>query len=63
MKDYQERVVVEMKELANRLLKLTEFKETRVFRSLDKEDQGLLFEQFDHMKAYLEVLVKRISRF
>jgi hypothetical protein len=63
MQPHQERVVEEEKALSEKLNKLGEFIHGSVFSSLPAEDQTLLQEQDDHMRAYAHVLRKRIERF
>jgi hypothetical protein len=60
---FKERVVEEEKLLSDKLNKLGEFIQGRVFKTLAFEDQTLLQEQDNHMRAYVHVLRRRIERF
>lgn len=61
---YQQRVMDEQQELAERLDKLGVFIDTNsAFERLDVEDQSLLRQQRTAMSSYNEILTKRIQRF
>jgi hypothetical protein len=63
MQPYQERVLQERLDLANKLCDLTQFGTTATFEELPLEDQQLLDNQWDFMHLYLECLDKRIKKF
>ncbi len=63
MQPHQERVIEEEKELSEKLNKLGEFIHGDVFHALPDEDKELLQDQDDHIRAYVNVLRKRIERF
>lgn len=63
MQPYQERVVVEHKELHDKIDKLIVFIDSDYFKQLDSDDQSLLKEQLDIMMKYRSILIKRINRF
>lgn len=63
MQAHEQRVVEEEAGLSEKLNKLGEFIHGEVFKTLPDEDQLLLQEQDDHMRAYAHVLRKRIERF
>lgn len=60
---YQQRVVVEKRELDDRLENLKAFSITETFAKLAEVDRDLLFAQLVHMSALSDVLGKRIDRF
>lgn len=60
--DWQQRVFDEHAELAERASKLAIFLKCTAFDALERRDRQLLSEQLHHMRAYLEVLTQRISR-
>lgn len=63
MKPHQERVLVELKELNEKLIKLGAFIGGDIFNALPNEDRDLLEEQNRWMEAYCGVLRKRVERF
>ena len=63
MQPYQERVVIEHKELHDKIDKLIVFIDSDYFQSLDLIDQSLLKQQLDVMMQYRSILLKRINRF
>lgn len=63
MADYQDRVIVEKRELDAKHSKLAEFIGGNVYPTLVKADRELLVEQFDLMKRYSDVLADRIAHF
>jgi hypothetical protein len=63
MLPHQERVVVEKKELDEKLDKLKSFLEQPLFRSLPLDEQGRLHHQCDAMEDYSEILGARIEAF
>jgi hypothetical protein len=63
MQPYQERVVIEHKELSNKIDKLIVFIDSEYFKSLDLIDQSLLKQQLDVMIQYRSILLKRMNRF
>jgi len=61
---FQDRVRMEMRDLADKLAKLQAFiNGAEQFQRLSVEEQGLLIEQLSCMDAYARVLDKRIARF
>lgn len=63
MKDFQQRVVEEKAELADKLEKLTYFMTGEVFDSLPTAEQKCLYRQSIIMDLYLIVLNERIEAF
>jgi hypothetical protein len=63
MKPHQERVVIEKKELDEKLIKLYDFLTGELIQSLPDEDQLLLKQQYKVMKEYSTILSDRIERF
>jgi crAss001_48 related protein len=66
MQPHQERVIVEKKELDEKLAKLKEFcfgSNTKVFASLSPEERDRLEDQYTAMKQYSDILGKRIAAF
>lgn len=63
LKPHEDRVVNEERELSDKLNKLGAFIHGEQFKALPVEDQALLQEQDDHMRAYADVLRRRIARF
>jgi hypothetical protein len=63
MQPYQERVVVELKELHKKIDKLILFIEGEQFKNLDVIDKSFLKQQLDAMMEYRKILVKRVDRF
>jgi uncharacterized protein (DUF169 family) len=63
MAPHQERVVVEKKELDEKIEKLTAFKEGEVFAGLPVQEQERLSRQLRAMTEYSEILGERISEF
>ncbi len=61
--DYQQRVIAERDALDGKLTKLDAFRLTPTFVGLSLDDQGLLVQQSDYMRGYLNVLDQRIQRF
>ncbi|WP_375540746.1 crAss001_48 related protein [Serratia silvae] len=60
---YQQRVIDERYQLAEKLNALSNFLNTAIFLSLPQCEQTLLTEQKGIMGDYLSILEKRISRF
>lgn len=60
--DWQQRVFDEHAELSTRASKLAEFVGGAVFQSLEARERVLMSEQLHHMRAYLDTLTQRISR-
>ena len=60
---YQQRVVNEKNDLDAKISKLVQFTKGNVFAGLKREDSELLLLQLEHMKAYSDVLDRRIDRF
>ena len=63
MEAYQERVIAEMKDLDDKIGKLSAFMKLDTFQGLEEEDRNLLTEQYEHMNQYYSVLRKRVERF
>lgn len=63
MSEYQDRVIEEETELSIKIDKLDKFRGTDTYGSLDKEEQVLMDLQLLYMKAYRDVLSRRIIRF
>ena len=63
MKEYQERVITEQKELSEKADKLNNFTATDQFKQLDDLNQSLMLEQLEIMSNYNRVLNARIGLF
>jgi hypothetical protein len=63
MTDWQERVLAERQELAERMGKLAAMMAKNEFLNLHPEDTGLLSAQLQWMNGYHSTLVARINRF
>lgn len=63
MELFQQRVVDEKTELDIKVLKLETFLNTDIFKSLDKDEQVRLVQQYVVMKRYSEILQSRINHF
>jgi hypothetical protein len=63
MQPHQERVVIEHKDLSEKLAELDAFCEGDAFKKLDATDRKLLLEQGLAMSDYLRILDHRINRF
>lgn len=63
MEAYQERVVLEKKELDEKISKLEPFMVSQLFEKLSTNDQYLLNKQHLAMKEYSTILSLRIQRF
>jgi hypothetical protein len=63
MQPHQERVVLEKKELDDKLSKLRLFFTSHVFETLDSNEQSRLRRQENAMHDYSEVLGERIAAF
>jgi len=61
MESYQERLVSETKDLAEKLNKLNGFMQTKKFYELPRNKKDLLYEQSRIMSEYLQVLGKRLE--
>lgn len=62
MEAYQERVVIERRELSQRFEKLATFVNTPEFAKLSLDERKLLNRQYSAMQEYLIVLDERIAR-
>lgn len=61
---HQERVVIETKELDDKITKLDEFiMNNPIFKNLSEEDQNLMIQQVRSMQYYFGILVERINKF
>ena len=63
MQPHQERVIVEKRELDEKMEKLHEFLGTNKFRELPLNERELLRVQFEQMYAYSVTLGMRINNF
>ena len=63
MEEYQKRVVDEMFQLKDRVIKLQSFVNSEKFSALTAEEQDLLLRQLDVMSQYNDILDERIERF
>jgi hypothetical protein len=64
MAPYEERVIVEERELRFMLERLDAFISSDKFMSVeDEEDRTLLLRQAEAMRLYLDILGQRIARF
>ena len=63
LEPFQQRVVEESSELAEKLRSLKRFCHTDVFKALTNYEQGLLEQQAHLMQGYLDVLRLRITAF
>lgn len=60
MEDYKERLIIEQKELKEKLIKLTEFINSEKFYELSKNNKQLLKNQKIAMELYLSTLNMRL---
>lgn len=64
LEPYQERVIVEARELNEKIEKLDEFIENNsIFKSLSEENQILYIQQVRSMQYYFGILIERIKKF
>lgn len=63
MQEFQKRVVDEKTELDLKISKLESFLDTELFRSLDRDEQVRITQQYVVMKRYSEILQSRINHF
>lgn len=63
MQAHQERVVVEKKELDEKILRLTEFVDGVTFSTLDEQERSRLRRQLGAMMIYSSILGERIVAF
>jgi len=63
MKPHQERVVQELKDLDEKIEKLTVFIKGDVFNTLPMDEQGRLKQQLIYMRGYSTILSERIGAF
>lgn len=63
MQEFQKRVVDEKTELDLKISKLESFLDTELFRSLDRDEQVRMTQQYVVMKRYSEILQSRINHF
>ena len=61
MKEYQKRVIEEMKELDKKIIKLVDFLYSD--HEIDPDEKTRLRSQLSAMKDYLNVLIERIDNF
>lgn len=62
MRDFKTRLVNEVKELTERVEKLSVFIDSPKFEELESVDREDLIEQLKHMQSYLNVLKRRVNR-
>lgn len=62
MNDFKSRLLVEVTELKNKVEKLENFIDGDIYDTLPEIDRTDLKEQLNHMKNYLLVLNRRVSR-
>ena len=58
---HKQRVLDELHQLHERIVKLGDFFETEIFADLDKGEQDRLDSQYHVMKAYRAILIQRIE--
>jgi hypothetical protein len=63
MQPHQERVVAEMKELDEKIVKLDTFRHSPIYDTLPDAERDRLTRQYAHMKDYSNVLAERIAAF
>jgi hypothetical protein len=63
LQPHQERVVAELRELDEKLVKLKAFFDGKIFPTLPEEEQDRLVRQHNYMNAYSNVLGERIAAF
>lgn len=63
MEEFEKRVIKEKEELDEKIKKLTDFLDTKIFENLDEDNSLLLEYQFVTMKEYSKILEDRISYF
>lgn len=61
MEDFKERLLIEKRELASKVVKLSDFVTGEQFAELELRQQELLSEQLVHMQGYLHILTDRIE--
>lgn len=61
--EWQQRVVQELHDLSDKVVKLRRYLATDTYRGLPQEDQALLVMQLQSMITYEAVLLKRVERF
>ena len=63
MSEYQRRVIHELRELAEKRIKLASFLHSAASVQVEPKERGLLDEQLQVMKRYSAILYERISLF
>ena len=63
MKEYQARVVIERKELGEKINKLTAFISSEEILNVDESEAFLLLRQLETMTEYHKVLLMRLKEF
>jgi hypothetical protein len=58
-----QRLIIEKRELGEKIVKLTEFIMSQKFETLDDDNRRLLNQQLSYMKCYHDTLVERIKVF
>ena len=62
MEDFEKRLVIEHKDLEEKITKLRAFMLSEKYSTLDKEEQNDLSQQLDGMITYHNALAKRMCR-
>lgn len=63
MQPHQERVVTEKRELDEKLEKLSMFRQSEIFKTIDEKERERLNHQFVLMQEYSSILADRIQNF
>lgn len=58
---HQQRVIDEEKELNDKVSKLNNFIASELFKAVDSKEQDLLYQQFNAMSTYHNILKQRIN--
>lgn len=58
---HQQRVIDEEKELNDKVSKLNNFIASELFKAVDSKEQNLLYQQFNAMSTYHNILKQRIN--
>ncbi len=62
MQNREDRLMAELMQIHQKINNLETFTEGEEFKTLDEDDQDLLFEQLSAMGGYAQVLKKRVAR-
>lgn len=63
MQDFQKRVIEERDELIEKIVKLENFSKGEIIKTLPKDEQVRLGDQYAAMKNYEQILSQRIAAF